>query len=169
MPRSAAMPAVAPTAALGAPVVAIDPDVSRTVEMLGGPEAIPRPVRTPLEAHDLLAGGLPASTLFHLAEETGLGPAMVMDVLGMSVRTLQRRRDDQGRALSAELSGRAWLLAEVVGRATEIFGSKADALAWLQAPALALDGRRPIDLLRTPAGAEVLGDHLTRLEYGVYT
>ena len=53
--------------------------------------------------------------------------------------------------------------------ATEGFGSREEAPDWLQRPALALDGRRPIDLLRTPTGAEAVGDHLTRLEYGVYT
>jgi uncharacterized protein (DUF2384 family) len=31
---------------------------------------------------------------------------------------------------------------------------------------MALEQRKPIDLLSTPAGVE---DHLTRLEYGVYT
>ena len=29
--------------------------------------------------------------------------------------------------------------------------------------------RKPIDLLSTPAGVESVEDHLTRLEYGVYT
>jgi uncharacterized protein (DUF2384 family) len=34
---------------------------------------------------------------------------------------------------------------------------------------MALDGRKPIDLLLAPAGAKTLEDHLTRLEHGVYT
>lgn len=151
-----------------APVVPSS-DLARTLDLLGGLEVIKTPVRTPLEAHDLLAHGLPAASLFHLGEQLGLGASELVDALGMSLRTLQRRREDQGRSLSPEQSSRAWTLAEILGRATEVFGSREDALDWLQRPALALDGRRAIDLLSTPAGAEAVGDHLTRLEFGVYT
>lgn len=161
-------------AARAAPVsstaaVAPDPGLARTLDLLGGPEVIRTPVRTPLEAHDLLAQGLPAASLFHLGERLGLGAAELVDALGMSLRTLQRRRDDRERSLSPEQSGRAWTLAEILGRATDVFGSREEALDWLRRPALALDDRRPVDLLRTPAGAEAVGEHLTRLEYGVYT
>jgi putative toxin-antitoxin system antitoxin component (TIGR02293 family) len=54
-------------------------------------------------------------------------------------------------------------------RGTALFGSQPEAEAWLERKAMALDQRRPIDLLSTPAGVEALEDHLTRLEYGVYT
>jgi putative toxin-antitoxin system antitoxin component (TIGR02293 family) len=159
---------VAPVPAPSAPV-APDPDLARTLDLLGGSKVIRTPVRTPLEAHDLLAHGLPAASLFHLGERIGLGAAELVEALGMSLRTLQRRRDDQDRSLSPEQSGRAWTLAEILGRATDVFGSREEALDWLRRPALALDDRRPVDLLRTPAGAEAVSDHLTRLEYGVYT
>lgn len=57
---------------------------------------------------------------------------------------------------------------EILGRASEIFGSKAEAETWLKSPAIELDQRRPIDLLSTAAGLEVVEDYLTRIEYGVY-
>ena len=85
------------------------------------------------------------------AGKTSAGKVTRKPFLGISgLRTLQRRREDQGRSLSPEQSGRAWTFAEILGRATEVFGSREGALDWLQRPALALDGRRPIDLLRTP-------------------
>jgi uncharacterized protein (DUF2384 family) len=34
---------------------------------------------------------------------------------------------------------------------------------------MGLDGQRPIDLLQTVQGAELVNDFLGRLEYGVYT
>jgi putative toxin-antitoxin system antitoxin component (TIGR02293 family) len=40
---------------------------------------------------------------------------------------------------------------------------------WLTRPAIALDGRRPIDLLATEAGIKAVKDLLTRMEYGVYS
>ncbi|MFH0343200.1 MAG: antitoxin Xre/MbcA/ParS toxin-binding domain-containing protein [Chromatiales bacterium] len=39
----------------------------------------------------------------------------------------------------------------------------------VSAPAMALDQRRPIELLSSPAGVEMVEQLLGRLEYGVYT
>jgi putative toxin-antitoxin system antitoxin component (TIGR02293 family) len=89
--------------------------------------------------------------------------------VGISLRTYQRRKDAPDRKLSPAQSGRAWKFAEILGRATELFGSQSDAEAWLERPAMAFEQRKPIDLLSTPAGVASVEDHLTRLEYGVYT
>jgi len=70
--------------------------------------------------------------------------------------------------LSIDQSNRTWKFAEILGRAAEIFGSRAEAEAWLSAPAIGLDQRRPIDLLSTAVGVEAVEDYLTRIEYGVY-
>ena len=59
--------------------------------------------------------------------------------------------------------------AEILKKATEVFGSQSEAEAWLERPAMALERRKPIDLLSTSAGVEAVENHLTRLEYGVYT
>jgi putative toxin-antitoxin system antitoxin component (TIGR02293 family) len=48
-------------------------------------------------------------------------------------------------------------------------GSQEAAEQWLERPAIGLDQRRPIDLLSTPAGVELVETFLERLEYGVYT
>jgi putative toxin-antitoxin system antitoxin component (TIGR02293 family) len=88
--------------------------------------------------------------------------------VGISLRTYQRKRDALDKPLSPEQSGRTWKFAEILARATAIFGSQAEAEQWLERPAIGLEQRRPIDLLSTPAGVETVEDHLTRLEYGVY-
>jgi putative toxin-antitoxin system antitoxin component (TIGR02293 family) len=48
------------------------------------------------------------------------------------------------------------------------YGSREEAEQWLDRPQTGLDQRRPIDLLQTPAGADLVRDLLTRLEHGVY-
>ena len=57
----------------------------------------------------------------------------------------------------------------VLSKATEVFGSRAHAKAWMERPALALDDVRPVDLLESPQGVDLVMDLLTRLEYGVYS
>jgi putative toxin-antitoxin system antitoxin component (TIGR02293 family) len=57
----------------------------------------------------------------------------------------------------------------ILAKATEVFGSQAEAEAWMERPATGLEQRRPIDLLTTPAGVELVEDFLCRLAHGVYT
>ncbi len=53
--------------------------------------------------------------------------------------------------------------------ATAILGSEAEAVRWLEAPAMALDQRRPIDLVETRDGEALVTTLLNRIDYGVYT
>ena len=149
----------------------IERDIARTFALLGGMDTIGSVVRTDMEAHDLLMGGLPSSALLHLTKEVAfLNTDINLDkAIGISVRTLQRRKKDAPEAvLSVEQSNRTWKFAEILGRTTEIFGSRPDAEAWMNQPAFGLDQRRPIDLLATAVGIEAVEDYLTRIEYGVY-
>jgi putative toxin-antitoxin system antitoxin component (TIGR02293 family) len=88
--------------------------------------------------------------------------------IGMSHRTYKRHAAGSAKPLSTEQSGRTWKLAEILAKATSIFGSNEEAEQWLERPAVGLDQRKPIDLLATPAGVELAEDFLVRLEYGVY-
>jgi putative toxin-antitoxin system antitoxin component (TIGR02293 family) len=147
--------------------------ISRTVKLLGGRQALHCQIQNRFEVHDLIKKGLPGRALNHLVSHVAIlqGPhrGTLEKAVGISLRTCQRRKDDPGKPLSPEQSGRTWKFAEILGRASEVFGSQTEAEKWLERPAMALDRRKPIDLLSTPAGVETVEDHLTRLEYGVYT
>ena len=148
-------------------------EIARTAAFLGGPRLLHAAPQNQLDAHDLLHHGLPGAALAHLVGAVPLLSAprgdMLAKAVGISLRTFQRHRDAPGRRLNPEQSARAWKFAEIVARLTALLGSQAEAEAWLDQPQPALDLRRPIDLLSTPAGLDSVQDHLTRLEYGVYT
>ena len=148
-----------------------DSHIARTYALLGGQGTIGKPVRTPLEAHDMLMGGLPSAALLHLTREAAfLGTQGLLDkTIGISLRTLQRRKKDVAETfLSVEQSNRTWKFAEILGRAGDILGSKPAAEAWMNQPAIGLDQRRPVDLLATSVGIEAVETYLTRIDYGVY-
>jgi putative toxin-antitoxin system antitoxin component (TIGR02293 family) len=153
--------------------LAQSPDVARlaaVARLLGGTSTFRKMPRSPLEAHEILASGLPSRALVHLV--TNLACLRWDDsfakAIGMSHRTYQRHTAENIRQLSPEQSGRAWKLAEILAKATSVLGSKEEAEQWLERPAIGLDQRKPIDLLATPAGVELVEDLLARLEYGVY-
>ncbi|ESY73931.1 DUF2384 domain-containing protein [Mesorhizobium sp. M1050] len=144
--------------------------LQRVEALLGGSLILSRRLTSALDAHDLLLLGLPGSALNHLVgqlvfinKKTSLEKAV-----GMSLRTWQRRKDAPSKPLSQEQSGRTWKFAEILAKATDVLGTQAEAEQWLERPAIGLDQRRPIDLLGTPAGVELVEDYLERLEYGVY-
>ncbi|WGM37961.1 antitoxin Xre/MbcA/ParS toxin-binding domain-containing protein [Caulobacter sp. NIBR1757] len=151
--------------AAGAATYAVGP-----ADLLGGRRFLGREVGNNLDAHDLIVEGLPTRALGHLIDglsQLGLSDSLDKAV-GISLRTWQRRREEPARLLSPEQSGRTWKFAEILAHATAVFGSQAEAEAWLERPAMGLNQRRPIDLLATSAGVELVETHLYRIEYGVY-
>lgn len=151
------------------------PDVEKVVQLLGGKRVLRHRLRSPLDAHEMLRRGLPARSLLRLLHTLTIiggrkaSRSALEKALGMSWRTVQRQRNVPEKLLSQEQSGRTWKFAEVLAKATEVFGSQRDAEQWMERPAIGLDQRRPIDLLTTPAGAELVETFLERLEYGVYS
>ena len=145
-------------------------ELQRVADLLGGARVFRRPVRNSLEAHEMLLKGLPGRALTHLIDNLVVmeRSASLEKAVGMSLRTFQRRRDAPAQRLSQEQSGRAWKFAEILAKATGLLGSQEEAEQWLDRPQIGLDQRRPIDLLQTPAGVELVQDLLTRVEYGVY-
>lgn len=144
-------------------------DLQKVADLLGGPRILSRRITSTLDAHELLLDGLPGSALTHFVSHLlFIQTDSLEKVFGMSLRTFQRRKDAPDKPLSQEQSGRAWKFAEILAKATDVFGSQEEAEQWLVRPAIGLDQRRPIDLLATPAGVELVEQYLTRLAYGVY-
>ena len=144
----------------------------KVTALLGGQKVLRRELVTHLDAHEMLLRGLPVQSMQVFVSRLGIigqtAPSLAK-ALGVSLRTVQRQNKSPEKRLSQEQSGRMWKFAEILAKATGVFGSQRDAEEWMERPATGLEQRRPIDLLETPAGAELVENFLERLEYGVYT
>ena len=86
-----------------------------------------------------------------------------------------RRLEPLGQAGASEKVARSdeasktFAQAEILAKATEVFGSRDAAERWLSAPVIGLNGSRPIEMMRTMRGAHVVSDYLCRLECGGYS
>jgi len=123
-----------------------------------------------MEVHKFLLGGLPGKAVLNLRRHCRI---LVLDeavepALGMSLRTVQRFEADKDKQLSSEQSSRTWKFAEILARATPVFGSQDAAEKWLSEPARALEGKKPIELLATQPGTQLVEDLLQQIDYGVY-
>lgn len=141
------------------------------VELFGGPKVLKHRISGPLDAHEMILHGLPGQALEKLvAQLTVIGRSDAFEkALGMSERTFQRHKTDHSRTLSAEQSSRIWNFARILTKATTVFGSQEEAEKWMIQPAMGLNRWRPIDLLATVVGSELVEQFLERIHYGVYT
>lgn len=128
------------------------------------------------------AGGFDLRSALHLARavERGL-PTQAVDaaVKGgileqedvhrfvISRRTLQRRRE--GKRLNAVESDKLTRVVRVIARAEAALADPEKAERWVRAPNRALQGRRPLDLLGSDAGALAVEKVLGRIEHGIYS
>jgi putative toxin-antitoxin system antitoxin component (TIGR02293 family) len=140
-----------------------------TYDLLGGRRLLKHEPASRADIHDILVSGLPYAVLFHLADHIqGLSEADIASVIGVSARTLRRQREAPGKTMPIDLASKTWLLAETLARAAHVLGGPEAAQRWMSQPAMGLDGGRPIDLLRTLQGTELVTEFLGRLEHGVY-
>ena len=120
--------------------------------------------RAPAAPPEEVRAGLPFEALKTLADQLGLTPAALTDVLGTSERTLSRRRRS-GRLGPLE-SDRLWRLGHVYHLALEAFDGEADeARTWLASPKRALGDDSPIQHLDTEPGLRMVEQMLHSIEH----
>ena len=88
------------------------------------------------------------------------------DYLGISLRTLQRKRDSH-KALSIPESDRLYRMAKIYALAVIVLEDEEMARKWLHRPQRGLGGRVPIQVIQTEAGAQEVEDLLEKIEFGV--
>lgn len=119
------------------------------------PSAVPDAIR--------VRSGLGISVLDDLKETLGLDWETVEHILGVSARTLQRRRK-RGEDFTPAESDRLWRLLHVWHRSTEAFKSEDAARTWLTEPHTLLGGESPVQRLDTEPGLREVEDMLTVID-----
>ena len=120
-------------------------------------------------AHDAIVQGLPSSALAAISKQFNrLDTADIYAVVGISERTAQRLKAAEPQAMDIAASDGIHRLLRAYELALDVLGSDQAAQEWLAAEALGLEGRRPIDLLRTTPGAALVMLLLQRMLHGIY-
>ncbi len=139
------------------------------IEYMGGRRLFKQWPQSRAEIHGALVKGLPYAVLVHIVDHlSALSIDEIASAVGISSRTLRRQKEQPGRPMPPDLASKTWFLAETLAQASAVFGGREAAERWMAGPAMGLDAARPIDLLRTLQGAELVTEFLGRLEHGVY-
>lgn len=124
---------------------------------------------TPMQRHELAMQGMPAAVAHRLLSSFKRVPQHALHgAIGISPKSWTLRFASQ-QALDAPSTDRVLRLATCTALAIDALGSSLGAQQWLTSPAIGLDRQRPIELLHTEGGAELVKALLIRIEYGVYS
>jgi putative toxin-antitoxin system antitoxin component (TIGR02293 family) len=141
-------------------------NVQRVSEVLGGPRILKHRVRTLVELHDLVAEGLPKTSVkavfTHLAEHYPIPLQPLRDFVAPPA-TLKRRRT----RLSPTESQRLERLARIVAMTEDVWGDRQSAAEFLARPHPKLGGRTPLEMAATDLGVRQVEELLAAIEFGL--
>ena len=141
---------------------------SLTIEsLLGGKEVIGQTIHTEMDLYELGKEGIPKRALLDLAHNTNMSLRTISHILHITERTLQRKRDSD--LLNESISEHVIQIAEVYSRGNEVFDSVDDFQTWLNTANKALGNRKPVELMSSRYGAQMILDELGRIEHGVFS
>lgn len=114
---------------------------------------------------EMSRNGLLSEQLHQLRASTGLDLQSFADILQVTPRTLQKKSPTDNMGLS--ISEKAIDLARLYAIGSDLFGSKARFTQWLKSDVPAMNGQRPLSLLDTRFGFELVEETLGRMSHGI--
>lgn len=118
------------------------------------------------EMHALIKHGMPIRIADNLKSLLSLCDNDLAQILGITSKTLQRKRKAR-TALTPVESDRLYRVQAIFALAVKVLGTPEDAKEWLSTPQIDLGDRMPLELLTTSAGASLVEEVLNRMEYGI--
>lgn len=137
-------------------------DITRRIKKHG---VVTLAVESPLKRIDLVRAGLPALVLDQTAAVLRIAKSDLIKAAGIPVSTAGAQQRT-GKPLSSQNSEKILRVLRAARRAEEVFGDEHEGRAWLTGGVPALGGRRPLDLLDTQDGYELVMDELERVVFG---
>lgn len=135
---------------------------------LQGSNKSPTIIRSALDDIDLAVEGVSKASIDNLASRLGVSKKkMAEDILSVSVKTLERKSASD--KLDKRTSSHAIEIARVMQHAYAVFEDGDKVKSWMNQDNRALNGEKPLLLLETLSGINLINDVLGRIEEGVYS
>lgn len=141
--------------------------VTDVAKILGGEKTLRRKIKNQMDWIELIDTGVTKSALSSLAGSLNFSMHQLAGLLPVTERTIQRY--SPGEHFNAVVSEHIIQIAEVAAKGAEVFKDKEAFNTWLNLPNKALANRKPVTLLKTKFGADMVIDLLVRIEHGTYS
>lgn len=120
---------------------------------------------TAVEAIESVRQGVSIGNLDRMVQTLSIDRDVLLDILGISARTLQRKFRSNDR-LSPVASDRLSRVSRIHQLAAQVLGDSKKAADWLKRPNRGLGNELPIKLLDTDIGTQQVEQELRQIEYG---
>lgn len=111
--------------------------------------------------------GVPVGELVQFGREAGFTTEELAQLIQIPSRTYARRVASRARLKPTE-GERAVRIMRLFDLGRQIFGTEEATRRWLNAPAVSLGGRTPLEFARTEQGAREVENVLGRIEDGIF-
>lgn len=138
---------------------------AHVTEILGGEKVLGQKISSKLDFIELASKGLSKSAVSHLAKFLSFSWRDMAELLPVTERTLQRYK--AGQHMKPIVSEQVLQLATVAAMGEEVFEEHDNFLAWLSLPCAALGDTKPVELLRSRFGIDLVIDELGRIAHGI--
>ncbi len=112
--------------------------------------------------------GVPLKTFLSLVEVCPFSEDQWAQFMGISLKTLQRYKQEPHFIFKSQHSEKILELAEVCDFGLAVFQSKEVFAAWLKEPSIALSGYQPIELIQSSYGKALVMAELNNIEHGIF-
>lgn len=140
-------------------------ELSQVARILGGQKVLGTRLQSRMDLVELANRGLTKDAVSNLARHLSLSLKDMAALLPITERSLQRYTSKHH--LNPTVSEQVLQIAGAVARGKEVFGGKDRFLAWANQPSTALSNKRPLDLLGSRFGTDLVLDELGRIEHGI--
>ena len=139
--------------------------LSHVSKILGGQQVLHANLRSSMDLVRLGEKGVSKNALNHLISYSTLSANQVADLLPVSDRTIQRYGAED--RFTPVVSEQIIAIAMIISRGEEVFGDRTLFLEWMKHKNPALSNKKPLELLSSRFGANLIIEELGRIEHGV--
>jgi putative toxin-antitoxin system antitoxin component (TIGR02293 family) len=93
--------------------------------------------------------------------------AAVLDVAPKTISRWTKTRKNS-EVISEQKADSLEILESILSLGKEVLGSEDELNHWLHSPVFALDGNKPVDLIKTESGRRRVEEVLHQIEYGIF-
>lgn len=123
------------------------------------------PIQSVFDLIEVSRRGLSKKAVATMARRLSITQSDLFIILHISARTWQRYTDE--KLLPQDVTENALQLATLYKQGEDVFGETWKFQGWMNHPSPFLGGKRPIELLDTTFGFQLVHDEITRIEHGV--
>ena len=115
---------------------------------------------------DKLEIGISVTVIDRIASYLDISVNELMTYLRISRSTWHRRK--KAGKLDFNLSDKVLQFSKLIEYAESVFGDKDKVRLWFKMPSVVFENRRPVELVGSLSGMNLINDELIRIEHGVY-